>query len=118
MSYRKRAKGNWNGGKSRKEYSNRQERQFEKTEISQAMQEYDEGESFRYLHRSKRTPNEKARLEARINWYEQMIEHYGDFDLLGYKWSDRLIECKEELEKKYGNLENNKDGASFIEGKG
>lgn len=74
MSYKKRAKGSWNAGKSHKAESNRSERQFEPHEIQQALHELDP--KFTYKYKGKRKRNHKERLRHEIKWYNQRIKHY------------------------------------------
>lgn len=69
--HNKRAKGNWQQGKRYKGDSS--ERQFSKREAKQQLAEDEENYLERH-HKGKRTRNEKARLEYRVQWYAQALE--------------------------------------------
>lgn len=98
MSYRKRAKDGWCSGKKYKQQSNQNERQFEKTEIRQAMQEFEEGEDYKYPHKAKRNHNRKMQLENRIAKYERWL---GEMSGLGSWWKDSLKESLEKMKSEY-----------------
>jgi hypothetical protein len=77
MNYKKRAKGNWNGGKRYKKQSNRDERQYEKEELSQALQEELEGEDYRYKYIPKgKKLTEEQRLEKQKAYYSFWIKRW------------------------------------------
>jgi hypothetical protein len=69
--YKKRAKGSWSVGKDQKAASNAEERQYEKTEIEQAIKETDP--KFR-VKKGKRKKNKRASLEHRLEWYQQRLD--------------------------------------------
>lgn len=73
-AYKKRAKQSWNAGKRGKENSDPAERQFVKREILQAISEMDA--DYLHRHKGKRKRNDIARLQHRIKWYEERIEHH------------------------------------------
>jgi hypothetical protein len=80
VTYKKRAKGGWSGGKRYKKQSNRDERQYEKEELSQALQEEFEGPEFRYKHVAKRKElTEEQRLEKQkaryLFWIVRWKQH-------------------------------------------
>lgn len=98
MSYKKRAKDGWNCGKSYKRDSNKQERIYEKGEIRQAMQEYEEGEDYKYPHKAKRTHNRKMQLENRIEKYERWIK---DRTWMDGWWTEHLKKSLEKMKNEY-----------------
>jgi len=69
MSYKKRARDGWNCGKDHKDRSNKEERTYAKEEISQAIDEYEAGDEYRYKHYA-HTKNEQAKLEGMIKRYK------------------------------------------------
>ena len=86
-NYKKRGRAGWVGKKEAKGKIHR-ERNYEKQEIRQALQEIEEGDDYRYLHKAKRVKNEKARLENTIRWYERTIEKYKqrEWGIFGSGW--------------------------------
>ena len=99
MTYKKRARSGWNGDKKR---SNEKERQYEKEEIRQALEEHEQGEDFRY-RRVSRTPNKIKRLEYRIAWYREVDNNWTGRDVFGIwgrnYWSDAAKKLEEKLKK-------------------
>jgi hypothetical protein len=70
-TYKKRMKGNWNQGKACK--GDGEERQAAKKEIKELIAECDADYKTRY-QKSKRSRNEKVRLQHWIAWYTQRVE--------------------------------------------
>ena len=98
MTYKKRARSGWNGDKQR---SNEKERQYEKEEIRQALEEHEQGEDFRYRYSSK-NPNKIARLEYRIEKYKKYAdETKGHHGWWGFSW---WIDSVKKLEKQLKKL--------------
>lgn len=94
QSYRKRAKGSWNVGKGHKGEEG-SERQFSRREIQQQI-DADE-ETYLEKHKSRRR-NNRARLEYRVKWYEDMMTRYAD--RMGRHWlSSGLERAKKDLQK-------------------
>lgn len=76
-AYKKRAKGNWNQGKSHK--SDSEERQHAKLETCDQLDD----DTYLKPRKGKRKKNDKAALEYRISWYQRTIEKYGKDDRNG-----------------------------------
>ena len=72
MSYKKRAKAGWCTSKKECKEKIYKERQYEKKEVKQALEEMDAGDDYRYPH-YKASPNPEKKLEGRIKSIEQNI---------------------------------------------
>lgn len=95
--YKKRMRANWNQGKYAK--GDAEERAYSKTEIKQQLKEAEEN-YFTPHKKGKRTRNEKARLEYRIKWYEDMLKRYeGMNSSLGSWFRSDLAKTKAKYEK-------------------
>lgn len=110
MSYKKRARSGWEGGKGYKKKSNRSERMYENKEIRDELEEFNQGEEFRYKHKSKVTKNDKMRLESQISWYKRTIDRYRDrISTDGYffgfvtSFKHTYEKLKQKWDEKYGN---------------
>lgn len=79
MSYRKRAKGSWNCGKDYKKDSNRSERIYEKQEIREELEEYEQGEDFRYKYHRVKPKSQVEKVESQIRWYEKALRRWKDY---------------------------------------
>ena len=102
-TYKKRMKGHWQQGKGCKGDS--EERQYAKREIAMALAADEEGYLERY-HKGARTKNERARLEYRINWYQQTLDSYkqrGWGSSFAHYLQDGLRRARKELRDKYGD---------------
>lgn len=69
-AYKKRAKGGWNSGKYRKQWSNREERQYEKKEIREGEQEWLEGDDYRHS-----APKSKVELPPKVKRIQWKLHH-------------------------------------------
>lgn len=94
-TYKKRMKGGWNRGKRCK--GDGEERQFEKVEIEQQIEE--DREDFLTRHKGKRKRNEIMRLEYWISWYESVIAKYEENGLAAWSARDGLKRVRKELQK-------------------
>lgn len=74
--YSKRAKNGWRCGKNHKREANKEERIYAKEDIRQELEQYEQGEDFRYKHSSKSTPNKKHQLQSQILHYEKRLESW------------------------------------------
>lgn len=108
MTYRKRAKSGYCGGKAYKEKSNRQERQYKKAEIKQQIDEHEDGNGFRYRHVSKIARNDQQKLENNIRWHERIIDKWnGRTDFFGglvSRLRHDLKKLKAKWDEKYGDM--------------
>lgn len=98
--YRKRAKGSWRSGKGAKLQSNREERQFSKREVQEALESAEEDYLQKY-HKGARSRNEKARLEYRIQWYERRAKEWeirGASDSMMHYFRSQLTKAKKDLD--------------------
>tara|TARA_R100000951_G_scaffold101420_1_gene92916 strand:- start:12930 stop:13337 length:408 start_codon:yes stop_codon:yes gene_type:complete len=97
MSYKKRARAGWCTSKKECKEKIYKERQYEKEEIKQAFDEIEAGDDYRYRWGGNKKKNEKARMEYRIKYYEQMWQTYGD----RYSWFGSYKARAREERKKY-----------------
>ena len=75
MSYKKRGRAGWVGRKEAKSKI-RRERNYAKSEIRQELRIVEEGEDFRYKHKSKKILTNKQKIEKRLAWYERVLEEW------------------------------------------
>jgi hypothetical protein len=79
MTYKKRAKSGWC---SDKHESNKDERQYEKKELKQELNEYEQGDEFRYRHiKKKKKKTEEERLRSNISYYNSLIAKWSRYGL-------------------------------------
>ena len=97
--YKKRSKGSWGQGKKHK--GDGEERQYAEKEISMTLGEQAEDHKLPYK-KSRRNRNKIARLEYRINWYEEMLaKRVGDNYSSGFTrmFRESLNQAKKQLAK-------------------
>ena len=107
-TYKKRAKAGWETGKGAKQTSNRSERVYEKQEIRQELKEFEQGEDFKYRHKSKKPETELEKDERRLNWYKIKLQHWeyktfyrgGDmFKSIVSRYKDAIKKLKKKIER-------------------
>ncbi len=111
-TYKKRGRSGYAGSKEAKSKI-RQERQFSKQEITEELKQHQQGEDFRYKHKSKATPNPKRRLENQISRCELRVsrwERYSKESLNSWcidhcnYLRNQLIKLKDRYESKFGEV--------------
>ncbi len=113
-AYRKRGRSGWSAGKKYKESANRSERQHEKAEIRQEVEQHTQGEDYKDKYKKPaRKKNDQARAESLINWYKQALcKRSGFAHLRSGPWGSRLRSELEKLKKKYKEKYGEKDDAT------
>jgi hypothetical protein len=105
VTYNKRQKGGWNGGKANKGNRKAREREYVKKDIKQQIDEQDP--EYR-VHYNKRTPNRKARLEYEVGFYERLIKKYKD-NKINSRFANWFRDSLRKAKKKLKELNENKD---------
>ena len=100
MSYRKREIAHWNQGKGCKGTRKAKESNYVRTEIQ--VQLVEQNDDFHYRHKSKRKPNMLARLQHRVEWYEQVLSRHKD---RSDSWSNYLRSGLKDAKKKLAQLQ-------------